>query len=66
VDRFTRVLEEFLALSQFILITHNKKTITKADCLYGVTMEEAGISNILSAKLTTGQPTPAAPAPVPA
>lgn len=51
VDRFTRVLEEFLALSQFILITHNKKTITKADCLYGVTMQEAGVSAILSAKL---------------
>ncbi len=51
VDRFTRVLEEFLALSQFILITHNKKTITKADSLYGVTMSEPGISQILSAKL---------------
>ena len=75
VDRFTRVLEEFLALSQFILITHNKKTITKADSIYGVTMEEAGISKILSAKLTkspaapapaiaTGGPGPATPAPV--
>ncbi|MBI2104550.1 MAG: chromosome segregation protein SMC [Candidatus Omnitrophica bacterium] len=62
VDRFTRVLEEFLALSQFILVTHNKKTITKADSLYGVTMEEAGISKILSAKLTPGAQ-PAAPVP---
>ncbi|MBI4597698.1 MAG: chromosome segregation protein SMC [Candidatus Omnitrophica bacterium] len=61
VDRFTRVLEEFLTLSQFILITHNKKTITKADCLYGVTMEEAGISKILSAKLSqSDRPAPAA------
>ncbi len=51
IDRFTRVLEEFLELSQFILITHNKKTITRADCLYGVTMQEAGISKILSARL---------------
>lgn len=57
VDRFTRVLEEFLSLSQFILITHNKKTITKADSLYGVTMEEAGISRILSAKLASSAPT---------
>ena len=65
VDRFTRVLEEFLALSQFILITHNKKTITKADSLYGVTMEEPGISKILSAKLTKTSSTPApSPAPV--
>ena len=53
VDRFTKVLEEFLSLSQFTLITHNKKTITKADSLYGVTMEEAGVSKILSAKLTS-------------
>ena len=60
VDRFTRVLEEFLSLSQFILITHNKKTITKADSLYGVTMEEAGISKILSAKLTKAAPAPVA------
>ncbi len=59
VDRFTRVLEEFLALSQFILITHNKKTITKADSLYGVTMQEAGVSKILSAKLDSASPAPA-------
>ncbi len=52
IDRFTKVLEEFLSLSQFILITHNKKTITKADCLYGVTMEQAGISKIVSVKFT--------------
>ncbi len=58
VQRFITVLEEFLELSQFILVTHNKKTITKADCLYGVTMEEPGISKILSAKLTS--PAPAA------
>ncbi len=58
VDRFTRVLEEFLTLSQFILVTHNKKTITKADSLYGVTMEEPGISKILSAKLVPSRPAP--------
>lgn len=68
VDRFTRVLEEFLVLSQFILITHNKKTITKADSLYGVTMQEAGISKVLSAKLqqSRGESAPPAPAPAPA
>ncbi len=66
VDRFTKVLEEFLSLSQFILITHNKKTITKADSLYGVTMEQPGISKVVSVKLTTrAKPSeaPAAPAP---
>ena len=67
VDRFTRVLEEFLTLSQFILITHNKKTITRADSLYGVTMEEAGVSKILSAKLTKAAiPSPILPVSVPA
>ena len=54
------MLEEFLALSQFILVTHNKKTITKAASLYGVTMEEPGVSKILSAKLTTAEPAPVA------
>ncbi len=58
VDRFTKVLEEFLSLSQFILITHNKKTITKADCLYGVTMEQPGISKIVSVKLGTSSKRP--------
>ncbi|MDP3722048.1 MAG: chromosome segregation protein SMC [Candidatus Omnitrophota bacterium] len=64
VDRFTHVLEEFLALSQFILVTHNKKTITKADSLYGVTMEEPGISKILSAKLIPANSQAAIPSPV--
>ena len=66
VDRFTRVLEEFLVLSQFILITHNKKTITKADSLYGVTMEEPGISKILSAKFIQTTASTPNPSPVPA
>ncbi|MBI2174780.1 MAG: hypothetical protein HYU33_06250, partial [Candidatus Omnitrophica bacterium] len=63
VDRFTKVLAGFLSLSQFILITHNKKTITKADSLYGVTMEEPGISKILSAKLTSTPLVPTASEP---
>jgi chromosome segregation protein len=62
VDRFTKVLEEFLELSQFILVTHNKKTITKADSLYGVTMQQAGVSKFLSAKLTGADGAPQNPA----
>ena len=50
VTRFVRVLQRFLAQSQFIVITHNKRTIGMADVLYGVTMQERGISRIVSVK----------------
>jgi chromosome segregation protein len=44
IERFTGVLREFLDRSQFILITHSKKTMACADVLYGITMQESGIS----------------------
>jgi chromosome segregation protein len=50
INRFVRVLQRFLAHSQFIIITHNKRTIGMADVLYGVTMEEHGVSRIVSVK----------------
>ena len=50
VDRFCRVLKEFIAESQFILITHNKRTMNLADALYGITMAETGVSRIVSVK----------------
>ncbi len=50
IDRFTRALKQFLRDSQFIIITHNKKTISMADVMYGVTMQEMGVSKIISAK----------------
>jgi chromosome segregation protein len=52
INRFIRVLDRFVAQSQFIIITHNKRTIAKADILYGVTMEERGISKLVGMRLT--------------
>jgi chromosome segregation protein len=51
INRFIRVLERFVAQSQFVIITHNKRTIAKADVLYGVTMEERGVSKLVGMRL---------------
>ncbi|HYE30152.1 MAG TPA: chromosome segregation protein SMC [Methylomirabilota bacterium] len=50
INRFIKVLQRFLSHSQFVIITHNKRTIAMADVLYGVTMEEHGVSKIVSVK----------------
>jgi len=50
IGRFAKVLQDFLAQSQFLVITHNRQTIAAANALYGVTMPERGISNIVSMK----------------
>ena len=57
INRFTRVLDRFVNQSQFVIITHNKRTIAKADILYGVTMEERGISKLVGIRLSKAQPT---------
>ncbi len=51
INRFIGMLERFVAQSQFVIITHNKRTIAKADILYGVTMEERGISKLVGMKM---------------
>jgi chromosome segregation protein len=51
VSRFVQVLREFGSSSQFIIITHNKKTVTGAGTLLGVTMEESGITKVISVRL---------------
>ncbi|MCL4178945.1 MAG: chromosome segregation protein SMC [Verrucomicrobia bacterium] len=50
INRFIRILQRFLEHSQFIIITHNKRTIGMANVLYGVTMEEQGVSQIVSVR----------------
>ena len=56
VDRFHQLLTEMLPRSQFILITHNRRTMEQCSRLYGVTMEEPGISKLVSVKLTETLP----------
>ena len=51
LSRFTRYLREFSQKTQFIIITHRKRTMEGADVMYGVTMEEAGVSKIVSVRL---------------
>ena len=51
VTRFTRLIREMSNRSQFITITHNKRTMEMADALYGITMSEPGCSRVISAKL---------------
>jgi Chromosome segregation ATPases len=48
VDRFTGVLRDFLSSTQFIVVTHSKKTMAAATTLYGITMEESGVSKRVS------------------
>ncbi|MCH7619709.1 MAG: AAA family ATPase, partial [Candidatus Marinimicrobia bacterium] len=51
IRRFSSVLEKFAEDTQFIVVTHNKDTMKSAGTLYGVTMEEVGVSKVVSAKL---------------
>ncbi len=50
IDRFIKVLKDFLAWTQFIIVTHSKKTMTCANTLYGVTMQESGVSKQVSVR----------------
>jgi chromosome segregation protein len=51
IGRFVRLLKEFSRGSQFIIVTHNKKTMSIGETLYGVTMEEPGVSKLVSLKM---------------
>ncbi|MBI4538950.1 MAG: chromosome segregation protein SMC [Gemmatimonadetes bacterium] len=51
IDRFLRLLQEFKQGTQFVVITHNPRTIEAADWIYGVTMDEPGVSTIVGVRL---------------
>ena len=51
-ERFINTLRDMTAFSQFIVITHNKRTMEAGDTLYGITMEEPGVSRVVSVNLT--------------
>lgn len=51
IEKFVSLLHRFSSQSQFMLITHNKKTVTNADTLLGITMQEPGISEIVSIRM---------------
>lgn len=51
VGRYIAMIKEFASKTQFLVVTHNKRTMEMADILYGVTMEEHGVSKIISVKM---------------
>jgi chromosome segregation protein len=53
IGRFLKMLDKFIDNSQFIIVTHNKRTMSRADVIYGVTMQEFGISKPVGVRMTT-------------
>jgi chromosome segregation protein len=66
IGRFTDLLKKFVKDSQFIIITHNKRTVAAANAIYGVTMEERGVSKTVSMRFNHehGEPEARHPAPL--
>ena len=55
ISRFLKMLDKFIANSQFIIVTHNKRTMNRADVIYGVTMQEFGVSKPVGVRMTQDQ-----------
>ena len=55
LGRFNNMIRKFSGNTQFILITHNERTMESVDRLYGVTMQEAGVTTIVETKFKTGE-----------
>ena len=56
IDRFAEMVTEMTAQSQFIIITHSKRTMSVLDTMYGVTMQEPGVSKLVSVRMEGGDP----------
>jgi chromosome segregation protein len=52
IDRFNEIIKEMSQFSQFVLVTHNKKTMQAAEVLYGITMAEPGVSKVVSVRMS--------------
>jgi chromosome segregation protein len=65
IGRFTELLKKFVKDSQFIIITHNKRTVAAATAIYGVTMEERGVSKTVSMRFNHEHGEPEARQPIP-
>src|SRR5262249_36770299 len=55
IGRFTSVLRDFLDRSHFIIVTHSKRTMSVCDVLYGITMQESGISKRVAVRFADGR-----------
>lgn len=55
IGRFVKTVQDYLVNSQFVVITHNRQTIAAARALYGVTMEQQGVSKIVSVKFSENE-----------
>jgi chromosome segregation protein len=51
IDRFIEMIQEMSVHSQFVLVTHNKKSMQAAEVLYGITMGEPGVSKVVSVRM---------------
>ena len=47
IDRFTKLIKEFSTKTQFIIVTHNKRTMESSETMYGITMQEEGVSKLV-------------------
>ncbi|MCH7515337.1 MAG: hypothetical protein IH947_15570, partial [Bacteroidetes bacterium] len=51
IDKFNQIVHKFSQDSQFIIVTHNKRTMTSIDIIYGITMAEQGVSKLVPVDL---------------